>query len=150
MQAKGPRQLTEPNMHGKTLTSDGDEPLNLHEVALQKAQALHQAKQQSAACRPLALKFQIAGEARQYLVWPKRKIKRSWMEAMHRRQTKRIRLTKSILVDGVHAAAGSVQDLAQPLADDLIAQNSAVQLNAFSRFLTRIRLFLSRTKTERS
>ena len=48
---------------------------------------------------------------------------------------KRVRLTRSLLLHERHAEAGSIQDLAQPLADDLIAQGSAVQLNVVSRFL---------------
>ena len=65
---------------------------------------------------------------------------------MHR--TKRIRLTRSIFLDGLHAEEGSIQNLAQPLADDLIAQGSAVQLNFFRRFFSRIFSSTVRTKRE--
>lgn len=65
-------------------------------------------------------------------------------------RTKRIRLTRSLFLDGRHVEEGSIQDLAHPLADDLIAQGSAVRLNVFSRFLARIwGLVDRRTKKER-
>ena len=65
-------------------------------------------------------------------------------------RTKRIRLTRSLFLDGHHAEEGSIRDLAQPLADDLIAQGSAVHLNLFSSFFARIWFFFaSRTKEER-
>jgi hypothetical protein len=53
-------------------------------------------------------------------------------------RTKRVRFTRSVFVDGVDVEEGSVRDLAQPLADDLIAQESAVQVNFVSRFFARI------------
>jgi hypothetical protein len=43
---------------------------------------------------------------------------------------KRIRLTRSLLVNGEHAAAGSVHDLAEPVADDLIGADSAVPVRS--------------------
>jgi hypothetical protein len=46
-----------------------------------------------------------------------------------------IRLTRSILLDGHHAGEGSIHYVAQPLADDLIAQGSAVRLNFLSTFV---------------
>ena len=57
------------------------------------------------------------------------------------RRTTQVRLTRSIFIDGRHAEKGSTLHLAQPLADDLIAQASAVRLNAVSRFFAWIRLF---------
>lgn len=41
----------------------------------------------------------------------------------------RIRLTRSIFLAGKHADAGSVHELAKPLARDLVAQGSAVLLS---------------------
>jgi hypothetical protein len=64
-------------------------------------------------------------------------------------RTKRIRLTRSIFLNGEHAEAGSVHDMSRALADDLIAQGSAVQVNFVSRFFSRIWFFVSRrTKRE--
>jgi hypothetical protein len=42
--------------------------------------------------------------------------------------TKRIRLTRAILLGGKHAEEGSVHELAKSLALDLIAEGSAVRL----------------------
>lgn len=65
---------------------------------------------------------------------------------------KRLRITRSILLGGEHAEKGSIRDVESPLADDLIAQGSAVRLNFVSRFFARIRSFVdSRTeKKERN
>jgi hypothetical protein len=60
------------------------------------------------------------------------------------RSAKRIRLTRSIILDGGHAEEGSIHDLAQPLADHLIAQGSAVQVNFFLQFFSRIWFFVDR------
>jgi len=51
---------------------------------------------------------------------------------------KRIRLLRSIFLNGNHAEKGSTWDLEQGLADDLVRQGSAVPLNCFSRFFARI------------
>ncbi len=60
---------------------------------------------------------------------------------------KRIRLTRSVFLDGGHAEAGSIQDVAESLADDLIAQCSAVPVISFSRFFAWIWSFVdSRSK----
>jgi hypothetical protein len=40
--------------------------------------------------------------------------------------TKRIRLTRSLFLGGKHAEKGSVHEVAKPLADDLILEESAV------------------------
>jgi hypothetical protein len=40
----------------------------------------------------------------------------------------RIRLTRSIFLDGEHAEEGSIHEIAKPLARDLILQGSAVPL----------------------
>jgi hypothetical protein len=61
---------------------------------------------------------------------------------------KKIRLTRSIFVDGEPLEKGSVRYLAQPLADDLVSQGSAVHLNFFGRFFSRI-LFLFRRSDEK-
>lgn len=107
--------------------------------------------QEAASTRPPALAFQIAGAAPKYSVWPKRKIKRSWLKGMQRHKTKRIKFKLSVLVAGRHVGKGSILDLPQPIADDLIGAGTAVELNIFSRFFARVRFFLeSRTKTERS
>src|ERR1700686_3403222 len=64
--------------------------------------------------------------------------------------TKRIRLTRAILIGGSHAEEGSIHDLAQSHVDDLIAQGSAVRLTFFSRFLQGFRFFRdSRTSRAR-
>jgi hypothetical protein len=64
-------------------------------------------------------------------------------------KTKWLRLTRSVFLDGRHAEEGSIQDVAQPLADDLIGQGSAVQMNFVFRFFARIWFFAgSRTKRE--
>ena len=44
--------------------------------------------------------------------------------------TKRIRMTRSILLGGQHVEKDSVQEVAKPLADDLIASGSAVSLRS--------------------
>jgi hypothetical protein len=64
-------------------------------------------------------------------------------------RTTQIRLTRSIFIGGKHSEKGSTLHLAQPLADDLIAQGSAVRRNAVVRFFAWIRsVFLdSRTKS---
>jgi hypothetical protein len=54
---------------------------------------------------------------------------------------KRVRLTRDILLDGRHVEEGSIHYLPQPLADHLIAQDSAVHLNLFSRCLQELRFF---------
>lgn len=54
-------------------------------------------------------------------------------------RTKRVRLTRSLVLGGRHVDEGSIRNLAQPLADDLIAQGSAVHLNLFSQAFARIR-----------
>ncbi len=56
-------------------------------------------------------------------------------------RTKRVRLTLSLFIGGEHVEKGSVLDLDQELANHLVAQRSAVQLNFFSRFFSRIRSF---------
>lgn len=50
----------------------------------------------------------------------------------------RIRLLRSIFLGGEHAEAGSVHDVPNDLADDLIAQYSAVRLNIFARLWFRL------------
>jgi hypothetical protein len=65
--------------------------------------------------------------------------------------TKRIRLTRSIFLDGLHGKEGSIHDVAKSLAVDLVAQGPAVQLNVVSRFFSHIRFFVdSRTKRKES
>lgn len=56
---------------------------------------------------------------------------------------KRVRLTRSIVIDGEHVEKGKVLDLARGLADDLVMQDSAVQLRIFPRLFSRIRLFIA-------
>jgi hypothetical protein len=55
---------------------------------------------------------------------------------------KRVRLTRSLFLEGDHAEKGSIHDLSKPLADDLIRQGSALPLNFFPRFFARIRFFI--------
>jgi hypothetical protein len=64
-------------------------------------------------------------------------------------RTTQVRLTRSIFIDGHHTEKGSTLHLAQPLADDLIAQGSAVRLNAVFRFFAWIRLFFVGSRTKR-
>ena len=64
-------------------------------------------------------------------------------------RTKRVRLTRSLFLDGHHVEEGSIRDLALPVADELVAQRSAVRLNPLSSFFAGIRSFLaSRSKRE--
>jgi hypothetical protein len=42
----------------------------------------------------------------------------------------RIRMTRSILLDGQHVAKDSIQEVARPIADGLIATGSAVPLRS--------------------
>jgi len=63
---------------------------------------------------------------------------------------KRIRLTRSLLLDGRHAEEGSIHYLAQPLADHLIALGSAVHLNLFSRCLQGFYFFLRKGRRPKS
>jgi hypothetical protein len=58
-------------------------------------------------------------------------------------RTKWIRLTRSIFLGGRDGEKGSIQRVDQTLADDLIAQGSAVRLNPLSLFFARIRLFIT-------
>ena len=44
--------------------------------------------------------------------------------------TKRIRMTRSIFLASQHVAKGSIQEVARPIADDLIATGSAVPLRS--------------------
>jgi hypothetical protein len=63
---------------------------------------------------------------------------------------KRIRLTRSIFLHGRDAEEGSIHYLAQPLADDRIAQGSAVHLSLLFMFFARMWFFIaSRTKRKR-
>jgi hypothetical protein len=72
-------------------------------------------------------------------------------EAKRVLRTKRIRLTRSIILDGEHAEEGSTRFVEQELAKDLIAQGSAVQVNLFARFFPRIWFVASRAqKKERN
>jgi hypothetical protein len=65
-------------------------------------------------------------------------------------RTKRVRFTRSVFLDdGVDVEEGSVRDLAQTLADDLIAQGSAVQVNFVSRFFARIWSFRRQPNREK-
>lgn len=65
-------------------------------------------------------------------------------------RTKWIRLTRSVFLGGRDGAKGSIQRVDQKLADDLIAQDSAVRLNPLSHFLARIWFFItSRTEDKR-
>jgi len=57
-------------------------------------------------------------------------------------KTKQVKLTRSICLAGRHAEKGSIHDLAQSLADDLIGQESAVLQNIFC-FLARLRFFVN-------
>jgi hypothetical protein len=57
-------------------------------------------------------------------------------------RTKRVKLTRSLSLHGRHAEKGSVHDLAPALADDLIAQESAVLQNIFFRWFARLRFLL--------
>ncbi len=63
---------------------------------------------------------------------------------------KPVRLTRDILLDGRHVEEGSIHYLPQPLADHLIAQDSAVHLNLFSRCLQGLRFFLRRSKARQT
>ena len=44
--------------------------------------------------------------------------------------TRRIRLTRSVFLDGEHAEKGSVHEVAKAIALDLIAQSSAVPVRS--------------------
>jgi hypothetical protein len=125
------------------------DPLNFEEVALKQAKAPYQQQlSRTVARRPDdTLTWQIAGEAKYSAAWPRRIVKRSWMKEMQRHRTKRIRITKSILIDVRPTEKGSIEDLAQSVADDLIAQSCAVQVNVFYRLCTQIWFFIySRAK----
>jgi hypothetical protein len=58
-------------------------------------------------------------------------------------RVKRVRLTRSVMIDGRHVEKGTVLDLAKSLAEDLVMQDSAVQLTIFPRLFSRIRLFIA-------
>jgi hypothetical protein len=62
---------------------------------------------------------------------------------------KRVRLTRSLFLDGHHVEEGSIRDLDQALADHLIAQGSAVRLNPLSSFFTRLWFFVANRRKER-
>ena len=64
------------------------------------------------------------------------------------RALKRVRLTRSIFIDGEHFEKGSVRYLARPLADDLIVLGSAVRLNYFSLLFSRILAFCRRPNSK--
>ncbi|MGB2643436.1 MAG: hypothetical protein WBF09_08930 [Candidatus Acidiferrum sp.] len=55
----------------------------------------------------------------------------------------RIRMTRSILLDGAHAEEGSIQYVTSAVADDLAMQRSAVRLEIFPRLFSRIRLLIA-------
>jgi hypothetical protein len=56
-------------------------------------------------------------------------------------RTKLIRLKRSVLIDGSRVEGDSIQEVAQPIADDLIYQGCAVQLNWLSQLFARIWFF---------
>ena len=64
--------------------------------------------------------------------------------------TKRIRLTRDILLGGRHAEKGSICELERGLADDLIGRDCAVHLNLFSRCLLAFRFFLRMSRRTES
>jgi hypothetical protein len=55
---------------------------------------------------------------------------------------RKIRITRPIFLNGEHADEGSVHDVEQGLAEDLVRQGSAVELNVFSRFFAWMRSFV--------
>ena len=57
-------------------------------------------------------------------------------------RTKWIRLTRSVFLGGRDGEKGSIQRVDQKLADDLVAQDSAVRLNPLSLFFVRIWFFI--------
>ncbi|MGB2679153.1 MAG: hypothetical protein WAN12_18880 [Candidatus Acidiferrum sp.] len=52
------------------------------------------------------------------------------VKSQKRTNTKRIRITRSILLGGEHVEKGSVHEVAKSIADDLIATGSALPLRA--------------------
>lgn len=55
----------------------------------------------------------------------------------------RVRLTRSLFIQGQHVAEGSVIVVSRALADDLIFADSAVQLKFLPRVFSRIRLLIA-------